>query len=722
MKDKKRRDDLKIEVLLGYANSIIATLREPFLVLDKNLQVISANRVFYTTFKVTEKDAIGQLLPDLGNRQWNIPKLLQLLKEIIPEKKVVKDYEVEHKFEQIGERVMVLNACQLRVPKKIAGIIAAGIREEELILLAIEDITERKRLQGELKWSEERYRRAFETSHDGLLLVHKTEGDILNSNASAQELLGYSSEEFLKKKLWEFGVIKDDKDFQETVSRLEKDGVIHYEGTPVKTKKGLSINAEVFLVNKAKVLQCNIRDITERKRIEDELKQAKEQQYKTLIESLSGKVFLKDRNSVYISCNENYVRDLKIEAEEIKGKTDYDFYPKELAKKYRADDKRIMESKEAEEIEERYIQEGVEKIIQTVKTPIKDEKGNVTGILGIFWDITERKKMEGQLLSAAKEWRTTFDSISDLVSIHDKDFKITRVNRAFADAFDMNAQEVIGKNCYAVVHETKEPPSSCPHKQVMQTKKPISVEFFEPHLGIYLQITCSPVFGQGGEVVATVHLAKDITMHKEMEKEQRLAQLGKLVADMAHEVNNPLMIISGNAQLSLMENIQNEVISNNLKIIFEESKRAKDIIQRLLKFSRPSKGELQVTDINKSIEAVLSIVEHQFNLANIEIKRNYADNLPPISIDEHQMQEVLMNLLNNANDAMPKSGVIEVTTSLEGYFLRIDFKDTGCGMSEGVMKRLFEPFFTTKEKGTGLGLSVCYGIIKVHNGDLKFES
>ena len=447
-----------------------------------------------------------------------------------------------------------------------------------------------------------------------------------------------------------------------------------------------------------------------------------EAKYKLLAETLPQKIFIKDRNSVYIFCNKNYARDLKIEAEEIKGKTDYDFHPKELSAKYRADDKRVMESKETEEIEEKYIQEGVEKIIQTVKTPVRDEKGNVTGILGIFWDISERKEMEGQLLSAAEEWRTTFDSITDFISIHDKDFKITRVNRAFADVFKMSPQEVIGKTCYTLVHETKEPPSSCPLNQVMQTKKPISVEFFEPHLGRYLAITCSPVLDQRGEVVATVHSAKDITVHKKMEKEQHLAELGKLVADMAHEVNNPLMIISGNAQLSLMENIPNETINDNLKIIFEESKRAKDIIQRLLKFSRPSKGELQATDINKNIEAVLSIVEHQFNLANIQIKRNYADNLPSILIDEQQMREVFMNLLNNAKDAIPESGVIEVTTSLHGDFFRISFKDTGCGMSEEAMKRLFEPFFTTKEKGTGLGLSVCYGIIKAHNGELRFES
>jgi PAS domain S-box-containing protein len=224
--------------------------------------------------------------------------------------------------------------------------------------------------------------------------------------------------------------------------------------------------------------------------------QASESKYRLLAENLPQKIFIKDINLVYIFCNKNYARDLKIEPEEIKGKTDYDFYPKELAEKYRADDKRIMESKEAEEIEEKYIREGVEKAVQTIKTPTKDKKGNVTGILGIFWDITERKKMEDQLLFAAKEWRTTFDSITDLVSIHDKDFKITRVNKAFADVFKMKPQEVIGKTCYALVHQTKEPPPSCPHMQVMRTKKPTSVEFFEPHLGMFLEITCSPVLDQ----------------------------------------------------------------------------------------------------------------------------------------------------------------------------------------------------------------------------------
>lgn len=132
---------------------------------------------------------------------------------------------------------------------------------------------------------------------------------------------------------------------------------------------------------------------SERKKAEDKLR-ANENKYRTLLENLPQKIFLKDRDSVYVSCNENYAKDLNIKVKEIAGKTDYDFFPKELAEKYRADDRRIMESGKSEDIEEKYIQEGQKVIVHMVKTPVRDEQGNITGVLGIFWDITERKRME----------------------------------------------------------------------------------------------------------------------------------------------------------------------------------------------------------------------------------------------------------------------------------------------------------------------------------------
>jgi len=139
--------------------------------------------------------------------------------------------------------------------------------------------------------------------------------------------------------------------------------------------------------------------------IEEALEKS-ESKYRTLLENLPQKIFLKDVSSVYVSCNENYAKDLKIKSEEITGKTDYDFYPKELAEKYRADDKKIIQSGETEDIEEKYIQDGKEVIVHTVKIPVKDQQGSVIGTLGIFWagkvpllNLSRKRKRPNHLLT-----------------------------------------------------------------------------------------------------------------------------------------------------------------------------------------------------------------------------------------------------------------------------------------------------------------------------------
>ncbi|MFA4827670.1 MAG: response regulator [Thermodesulfovibrionales bacterium] len=247
-----------------YAENIINTVREPLIALDQDLRVVTASRSFYEVFKVKPEETVGQLIYDLGDKQWNIPKLRELLETILPYQTSFDNYEVEHDFATIGRRIMLLNAQQIH---RVWG-------KKMIILLAIEDSTERKRLEDLLAESEERYRRIFETANDGIVLLEKREGNITNANPAAEKMFGYSEEECLGKNLQDIGVSLDMSDFPTIMQTLNKSGIINYDDVQVKTKSGQYIDTDIYLVDRARLAQCNIRDVTGRKKLEEQLLQA----------------------------------------------------------------------------------------------------------------------------------------------------------------------------------------------------------------------------------------------------------------------------------------------------------------------------------------------------------------------------------------------------------------------------------------------------------------
>ncbi|MBW1783785.1 MAG: PAS domain S-box protein [Deltaproteobacteria bacterium] len=242
--------------------SIVETIREPLLVLDSDLKILLANQSFCDSFKVTPEETLGNFIYDLGNRQWDIPKLRVLLEKIILKHNKFDNYEVEHEFLDIGHKIMRLNARRL-------------IEEEtgsQKILLGIEDITERRRLEDILTESEDRYRRVFETASDAILLLEKSEGKITHANPAVEAMLGYSNEECVGKKLQDTGLTHEMDDIPLIVKTLNKDGIIHYNDVSVQSKVGQLIDSDIYLVDKARLIQCNIRDITERKHTEELLR------------------------------------------------------------------------------------------------------------------------------------------------------------------------------------------------------------------------------------------------------------------------------------------------------------------------------------------------------------------------------------------------------------------------------------------------------------------
>jgi PAS domain S-box-containing protein len=252
---------------LAYANNIIATLREPFLVLDRNLRVIRANHAFYTTFHVSNEETENRFIYELGNHQWDIPRLRMLLEQLLSNSHPIHDFEVEHTFPALGHRIMLLNACRL---ESLNG-------HADLILLAIEDIDDRRRAAKKIEVSEVRYRRLFEAAQDAILILDNDTAKVIDANPFICDLLGYTRDELMGKELWEIGLFTDIEANRAATDQLKEKGYIRYEHIPLETKTGQSRAVEfvsnVYAVDGTKVIQCNIRDVTDRKRAEDALKE-----------------------------------------------------------------------------------------------------------------------------------------------------------------------------------------------------------------------------------------------------------------------------------------------------------------------------------------------------------------------------------------------------------------------------------------------------------------
>ncbi|MFZ3158176.1 MAG: PAS domain S-box protein [Smithella sp.] len=298
---------------LEYAESIINTIHEPLIVLNQDLRVVTASRSFYEFFKVNPDETVGQLIYDLGNKQWDIPKLRELLENILPQKVSFDNYEVEHEFTTIGRRVMLLNARQI---ERASG-------KERIILLTIEDITERKRLENILTDSEELYKGVFKTASDGIVLLEKREGKITHTNPAAEKMLGYSTKDSIGNKLSDIGIMINMGDFQAIMQNLNKNGIINYTDVSIKTKSGQYIDTDVYLVDKTKLVQCNIRDISKRKEIESQKKAAleslreSEERYKALFDRSLDFVYSLDFEGCFIDANAATLNRLGYTSEEI---------------------------------------------------------------------------------------------------------------------------------------------------------------------------------------------------------------------------------------------------------------------------------------------------------------------------------------------------------------------------------------------------------------------
>ncbi len=344
--------------------------------------------------------------------------------------------------------------------------------------------------------------------------------------------------------------------------------------------------------------------------------------------------------------------------------------------------------------------------------------------------IESLKEAERTLTRQQQLLKTILDVTPDLVSLQDENLIYRAVNPAFCQFFKMTEDDILGKSDAELFPQMAER-----HRQedlqIFKTGIPMSKEI---PLGRnqgrhWLHIVKMPVYDED-RIAGLLLTARDITEIKlyqeKLVQSVKMEQLGKLAGGVAHEINTPLCIILGYAQM-LLEDIPQDVEGYEyLTIIEKQAQICRRIVSDLLGFSRQLESKMGEMDLNRSIEEVLPIVRHTFKQHWVDIETDLAENLPLIVGDKERLKQVWINLLNNAFDAIGEDGTIWVKTSLcpQGRRVLVTVADNGSGIEADDLKVVFEPFFTTKAPGvgTGLGLSVSFGIVQDHRGTISVLS
>lgn len=362
------------------------------------------------------------------------------------------------------------------------------------------------------------------------------------------------------------------------------------------------------------------------------------------------------------------------------------------------------------------------------------------------------QKAEEAIRIARDDWESTFNAVTDMITVHDMDFNIIRANPAAMAVLGLQKPDAL-KKCFNCYHGTESPPDGCVSCQSLKTGKPSAIEVFEPHLNKHLDIRAMPRIGNDNRLVGLIHVVRDITERKQAEEEnknlaerlnraEKMEALGLLAGGVAHDLNNVLGVVVGYAELLLYKENASSPIRPRLLDILNGGQKAAAIVQDLLTLARRGVPGKDVLNLNSVLSDCLKSPEVEqllFFHSSVKIRSELEPDLPNISGSSVQLGKMIFNLISNASEAMPKGGALTIKTSCqyldkslhgydeirEGGYVVLSVSDTGQGIPAADLKRIFDPFYSKKvmgRSGTGLGLAVVWGTVKDHRGYINVES
>jgi PAS domain S-box-containing protein len=370
-------------------------------------------------------------------------------------------------------------------------------------------------------------------------------------------------------------------------------------------------------------------------------------------------------------------------------------------------------------------------------TPLRSADGTVTGALSMVQDITERRKIESAISQAKQDWEKTFDTITDMITIHDENYNIIRSNKAAAQYLGLSWLEIGKAKCYKMYHGTDCPPENCPSCRSLVSGMPSVHELYEPYLGKYLEIRAIPRIEPGGRMAGLIHVVRDITDRKRAEKEkaaleaqlreaQKMEVIGSLAGGVAHEVRNPL-----NAIMALTDALDQEVGDNPEYKTFmmhmrTQVDRLTALMNDLLELGKPVEQSNLRTE---SLTEIVAISVDAWRQSKIGKGREIVTSLAGpskgtcILADAKKLQQVFINLLDNAVQHSPEGTPVRIEIMPPaGGKAEVRVVDQGAGIPADILPRVFDTFFTTRRGGTGLGLSIVKHIIEKHGGSITLAN
>jgi PAS domain S-box-containing protein len=616
------------------------------------------------------------------------------------------------------------------------------------IQVTARDITNRKKIEEQLKESEERLKLLIEYAPDAIY-INDLNGNFLDGNKQAENITGYKKEELIGKNMVEVGLLSENY-IPKAIEMLQKNfdgqrtGPDEFELT---RKDGSKVIAEIstFPVKRGEKVEVLgiARDITERKKIEEKLRES-EEKWRSLVKNAPNIIIIVDRDGKIQFINRTLIN---ASPEEIIGRSVYDFIDPKHHDVVRKTIGQVFQTGEGSSYEISGTgPDGGTSWYATQVGPIKRD-GQIVSVTLISMDITERKQMEQKLEEYSQDLETILNSIfSGVVIIDGETHEIVNVNPTALETIGASKEHVIGKVCHNFICPAEK--GKCPISDLGQTvDRSERVLLRVDGKRIPILKTVTPIVLKGRKYF--IESLIDITERKQMEKKleeysqhleelvekrtrqlkeaqeqliksERLATIGQVAAMVGHDLRNPLTGINSAAYYLKTKLDQKMDIKSKemLELIEKDVQHANNIITDLMEYSREIKLELTETAPGSIINDALSLVEIP---KNVQIE-DLTQNEPKMKMDIDKMKRVFSNFIKNAVDAMSEGGKLAISSKESAGNVEIMFVDTGIGMAKEVMEKIWTPFFTTKAKGMGLGLAICKRIVEAHGGKISVES